>query len=190
MPNENEGVVYAAEYSIPPSTKQNLNNLHPGFSAIISGLKIGCTARNPQARFPVFAWGSGFNRVKYSCVCTSTPHLNEKKVHKMLTVEYPNAHIHGEWWKENAQMKSVLNTATFSSINKGVVQGAVEFGEYTRVGILKSINRTRISRWNLAGRFSDGLIKARLADSSLTFHDTDDSEQMEGEYEGESEDEV
>jgi hypothetical protein len=48
----------------------------------------------------------------------------------------------------------------------------------------------------LAGRFSDRLIKARLADSSLTFHDTDpdgegdDSEQMEGEYEGESEDEV
>jgi hypothetical protein len=48
----------------------------------------------------------------------------------------------------------------------------------------------------LAGRFSDGLIKARLNDISLSFHDTDpdgkgdDSEQMEGEYEGESEDEV
>jgi hypothetical protein len=114
----------------------------------------------------------------------------------MLTVEYPNEHVQGEWWKENAQMKSVLNSTTFPSINQGVVQGAVEFGEYTRVGIIRDINRKRISRWNLAGRFSDGLIKARLNDISLSFPDTDpdgkgdDSEQMEGEYEGESEDEV
>ena len=68
-------------------------------------------------------------------------------------------------------MKSVLNTATFPSINKGVVQGVVESGEYTRFGLLKSINRKRISRWNLAGRFSDGLIKARLNDISLSFPD-------------------
>ena len=125
MPNENEGVVYAAEYSIPPSTKQNLNNLHPGFSEIISGLKVGCT-RNPQKRFPGFVWGSGMNRVSYSCVRTLTPHLNEKKVHKMLTVDYPNAHIQGEWWKENAQMESYLNTTTCPSMG----QGEVERGEF------------------------------------------------------------
>ena len=93
-------------------------------------------------------------------------------------------------------MKSVLNTTIFPSINKGVVQGVVESGQYTRFGKIKSINREHIRRWHLAGRFSDRLIKACLADSSLTFHDTDpdgegdDSEQMEGEYEGESEDEV
>ena len=50
-------------------------------------------------------------------------------MHKILTVEYPNAHIQGEWWKENAQMKSVLNTITIPSINQGVVQGIAEFGE-------------------------------------------------------------
>ena len=27
-PNENEGIVYAAEYIIPPRTKENLNNLN------------------------------------------------------------------------------------------------------------------------------------------------------------------
>ena len=187
--------MYAAEYSIPPSTKQNLNNLHPGFSEIISGLKVGCT-RNPQKRFPGFVWGSGMNCVSYSCVRTLTPHLNEKKVHKMLTVEYPNAHIQGEWWKENSQMKSDLNTVTFPSIDQGIVQGVVESCEYTRFGQVKDFNRERISRWHSSGRFSDELIKARLNDISLSFHDTDpdgkgdDSEQMEGEYEGESEDEV
>jgi hypothetical protein len=70
-------------------------------------------------------------------------------------------------------MKSVLNTATFPSINKGVVQGFVESGEYTRFRLLKSINKKRISRWNSTGQFSDGLIKARLNDISLSFPDTD-----------------
>jgi hypothetical protein len=199
--DENEGVVYAAEYSIPPNTKENLNNLNPDFSAHISGLKVGFTTlTNPRDRFPVFAWGSGFNRVKYSCVCTSTPHLNEKKVHKMLTVEYPNAHIQGEWWKENSQMKSDLNTVTFPSIDQGIVQGVVESCEYTRFGQVKDFNRERISRWHSSGRFSDSLMNARSEDSSLSFHDTDldgeeddaeskNSEQMEGEDELESEDE-
>ena len=117
-------------------------------------------------------------------------------MHKILTVEYPNAHIQGEWWKDNAQMKSVLNTITIPSINQGVVQGIAEFGEWTRVGIIRDINREHIGKWHFAERSSESLIKACLANSSLSFPDTDQdgkgddsSEQMEGEYKGESEDE-
>ena len=60
VPDENEGVVYATEYSIPPSTKQNLNNLNPDFSEHISCLKVECNRRNPQTWFSKFAWGYSF----------------------------------------------------------------------------------------------------------------------------------
>ena len=68
------------------------------------------------------------NHLTYSFVCSLTPHLSEKKVHNMLMAEYSNEHIQGEWWKENVQMESDLNTTTFHSIDQGVV----ERGEFTR----------------------------------------------------------
>jgi len=82
--------------------------------------------------------------------------------------EYSNEHIQGEWWKENAQMESVLNTTTFPSIGQGIV----EHGEFTRLGGINDINRECIRRWRSAGQFSESLMNARLDDSSLSFPDT------------------
>ena len=45
--DKERGMVYAAEYILPQSTKQNLDNLNPGFSGHISGVKDGRTS-NPQ----------------------------------------------------------------------------------------------------------------------------------------------
>jgi len=70
VPDENEGVVYAAEYMLPQSTKRNLDNLNPDFSEHISGLKVGFTTKKPQARFSQFAWGSGMNCMIYFCICS------------------------------------------------------------------------------------------------------------------------
>ena len=90
------------------------------------------------------------NHLTYSFVRSLTPHLGKKEVHNMLKAKYFNEHIQGEWWKENAQMESYLNTTTCPSMG----QGEVERGEFMNsrdLGILMtSIGRAlEDSTWQI-----------------------------------------
>ena len=142
QPDSSPGNLYVLRYSLPTSTVINLRNLNEDFCLNRMALKTGVfgDATTPSGRFGQYLWASPAQCLDYSTVHTQTPYQNESKLLWDTIGAFPDLHIHGEWMRENDQLKNDIIENWFPFYGDGEVTS----GTYKRAGH-RSISR----RWIL-----------------------------------------
>ena len=121
-------------------------------------------ATTPSGRFGQYLWASPAQCLDYSTVHTQTPYQNESKLLWDTIHAFPDLHIHGEWMRENDQLKNDIIENWFPLYGDGEVTS----GTYKRAGKRKHFKEVDIDEWIALGRIDAALKNDRMLDTSLS----------------------